>query len=90
MPKIQELIKKYPGEWLAIEVTKELEGVPLAGKLIYHSTDRDEVWEKTKARKRTPLGHQRRRCQTFNPKRASSKAKTRSARRPLNCSPKFF
>lgn len=52
MADIQEIIKKYPGEWVAIEVTKELDGEPMAGELVYHSTKRDEVWQKTRARKR--------------------------------------
>jgi hypothetical protein len=45
---IRELIEQYSGEWLAIEVIEEKDGRPYAGKLIYHSHDRDEVWQKTK------------------------------------------
>jgi len=52
MAKIHELIQKYPNEWLAIEVTQELQGIPLAGELVYHSRRRKEVWEKTKDYKR--------------------------------------
>ncbi|MBI3460646.1 hypothetical protein HY009_06940 [Candidatus Acetothermia bacterium] len=52
MAKIEELLKKYPGEWLAIEVTDEVEGVPVAGELICHSSHRAEVWRKTQAKKR--------------------------------------
>lgn len=52
MPAIEELIRKHKGEWLAIEVTEELEGVPVAGELVYHSPRRKEVWEKTRDRQR--------------------------------------
>jgi len=45
MPKIESLKKKYPGEWLAIEVTKLRLGEPLEGKLIYHKKDRKRLWE---------------------------------------------
>ena len=48
MPLIQDLIKQYSGEWLAIEVTDEEDGRPIAGELVYHSPDRDEVWQKTR------------------------------------------
>lgn len=52
MPAIQELLKEHPEEWLAIEVTEEQDGQPHAGKLIYHARDREEVWQKTKDRRR--------------------------------------
>ena len=55
MTTIEELIQTHPSEWLAIEVTEEREGQPYAGKLIYHSTDRDDVWAKTKEYKRLYL-----------------------------------
>lgn len=42
----------HQGEWLAIEVTEEADGQPSEGKLIYHSPVREEVWEKTRERKR--------------------------------------
>jgi hypothetical protein len=45
MLEITALKKKYPGEWLAIEVTEERDGEPLKGRLILHSKDRDELWE---------------------------------------------
>ncbi|MGM0511003.1 MAG: hypothetical protein ACQESD_07775 [Thermoplasmatota archaeon] len=38
--KIEELKKKYEGEWLAIEVTKEEDGEPKGGKLLLHKKDR--------------------------------------------------
>jgi len=37
MAKIEKLKKKYEGEWLAIEVTKEENGVSTEGKLILHT-----------------------------------------------------
>ncbi len=49
---IQELIDQYPGEWLAIDVKAELGGQPTAGELVWHARDRDEVWQKTKSRRR--------------------------------------
>jgi hypothetical protein len=52
MRSIQEFIEQYPGEWLAIDVAAEAEGQPKAGKLVYHAKDRDEVWRKTKSRRR--------------------------------------
>ena len=48
MPLIQDLLKQYPGEWVAIEVTQEEDGRPIAGRLVHHSPDRDEVWQKTR------------------------------------------
>ena len=52
MQTIQKLIDQYPDEWLAIDVKGEEEGRPKAGKLVYHTRDRDEVWQKTRRRKR--------------------------------------
>ncbi len=52
MPTIEELVRKHKGEWLAIEVTEELQGIPIAGELVYHSPRRKEVWQKTKDYKR--------------------------------------
>ena len=52
MRSIQELIEQYPDEWLAIDVRAEAGGRPKAGELVYHAKDRDEVWRKTKGRKR--------------------------------------
>lgn len=46
MLEIESLKKKYPGEWLAIEVTEERNGEPVRGRLILHSKDRDELWRK--------------------------------------------
>lgn len=52
MRAIQELIEKYPEEWLAIEVETEDAGQPRAGKLVYHAKDRDKVWKETRGRRR--------------------------------------
>lgn len=52
MHLIEELIRRYPGEWLAIEVKIEDGGQPKAGDLIYHAQNREEVWLKTKDRER--------------------------------------
>lgn len=52
MAQVQEFIQQYPEEWLAIEVTEEQKGRPKAGKLVYHARDREEVWQRTKDRKR--------------------------------------
>jgi len=52
MRTIQELIEQYPDEWLAIDVKDEEEGRPKTGRLVYHTKDRDEVWRKTKSRRR--------------------------------------
>jgi len=45
MAKIEKLKKKYEGEWLAIEVTKEENGVSIEGKLILHTPDREKLWK---------------------------------------------
>ena len=45
MAKIEKLKKKYKGEWLAIEVTKEEGGEAIEGKLILHSKIREEIWK---------------------------------------------
>ena len=52
MPKIADLKRKYEGEWLAIEVTKEANGEPTEGKMVYHSSDHDELWDKIALDKR--------------------------------------
>ncbi|HEU0011143.1 MAG TPA: hypothetical protein VFT34_15100 [Verrucomicrobiae bacterium] len=52
MRSIQELIEQNPDEWLAIDVKAEAGGRPKAGELVYHAKDRDEVWRKTKGKKR--------------------------------------
>ncbi len=51
MAKIAELKKKYKGEWLAIEVTKEEHGKAVEGKIIIHTTDREKVWKEVSLRK---------------------------------------
>ena len=52
MATIKELIDRHQGEWLAIEITEESEGVPVKGELVYHSPERWKVWEKTQAYRR--------------------------------------
>jgi hypothetical protein len=52
MQSIEQFIKEYPDEWLAIDVTTEKEGRPKTGRLIYHAKNRDEVWRKTKNQRR--------------------------------------
>ena len=52
MRTIEELIKQYPEEWLAIHVKVEAGGQPTAGELVYHAKDREEVWRKTRSRRR--------------------------------------
>ena len=49
---VQELIARYPGEWLAIDLEREAEGRPKSGRLICHARDRGVVWRKTKNRRR--------------------------------------
>ena len=46
MARIEELKKKYKGEWLAIEVSRVKNGEPIQGKLILHSKNREEIWKK--------------------------------------------
>jgi len=46
MASIEKLKKQYHGEWLAISVLAENENGPKEGDLIFHSSDRDEVWRK--------------------------------------------
>ena len=51
MAKIEKLKMKYKGEWLAIEVTKEIQGEATEGKLILHSKIREEIWKNVKLSK---------------------------------------
>ncbi|MCK4225186.1 MAG: hypothetical protein KAX39_08385 [candidate division Zixibacteria bacterium] len=46
MPEIKKLKEKYPGEWLAIEITEENESGPIKGNLLMHHPDHDHVWTK--------------------------------------------
>ncbi|MFQ5864235.1 MAG: hypothetical protein ACE5IW_03295 [bacterium] len=46
MAKIEQLKKKYEGQWLAIEVTKEKNGEATEGELILHTANREELWKK--------------------------------------------
>jgi len=46
--KIEELKNKYKDEWLAIEVTKEKEGLPIEGEIVDHNKDRKQLHEKTR------------------------------------------
>jgi len=52
MRSIQQLIEQYPNEWLPINVKAEEGGQPKAGELVCHVKDRDEVWRKTRNRRR--------------------------------------
>ena len=52
MLTIGELKEKHKGEQLAIEIRKEDITGLLEGEIVYHSRDRDEVWEKIKGDKR--------------------------------------
>ena len=45
MPKIEQLKKEYPGEWLAIEIEEEDNSGPISGNLILHHLDHDKIWE---------------------------------------------
>lgn len=46
---IEKLEKRYPEEWLLLEVTKEDSlGNPIAGRLIKHSKSKEKVIEKSK------------------------------------------
>ncbi len=49
---VQEIIERHPDEWLAIDVTAEEEGRPKAGRLVFHGKDREEVWHRTRSRRR--------------------------------------
>ena len=51
MAKIKDLKKKYKGEWLAIEVTREEGGEAVEGKLLLHTLDRKKMWKKVPQRK---------------------------------------
>lgn len=53
MAKIEELKRKYGGEWLAIEITKGACSGPREGSLIIHSPDHDKVWDKIAKDKRS-------------------------------------
>lgn len=56
MPEsVQRLKEKYEGEWLAIEVTKEINGEPLEGELVARSRDRDQIWDKAPVSKEKPI-----------------------------------
>ena len=44
--KIKELGKKHKDEWLAVEVTKEKEGIPVEGELLDHDKDRQELYDR--------------------------------------------
>ena len=49
MAKIAELKETYHGEWLAIVLPQEGDSTTAEeGELLFHSTNRDEVWKQTK------------------------------------------
>jgi hypothetical protein len=43
MANIEELKKKYKGEWLAVEIIGEENGQPVDAKLILHTTNKDKL-----------------------------------------------
>ncbi len=44
--KISDIMKKYKNEWILIKITKTNEkDEPVEGELIFHSKNRDEVYE---------------------------------------------
>lgn len=49
---VRELIARYPGEWLAIDLNAEEGGRPKAGRILCHAKDRNVVWRKTQRRRR--------------------------------------
>lgn len=46
MPTIEQLKAEYEGEWLAINVTASDYYGATEGELLYHTSDRDEIWRK--------------------------------------------
>ena len=46
MEKAQEILARFPGEWVAIEITEDDESGDAEGKLIFHSSCEAEVWDK--------------------------------------------
>ncbi len=59
MAKIDELRKRYKGQWLAIDVTKEKGGRAVEGRLVLHTTDREKLW------RRVPVSRKRRLYVTY-------------------------
>lgn len=52
MTKIEEIMGKYRGEWVLVEVLKEDEdGQPKEVRVIAHSRNRDDVYEAVKKTK---------------------------------------
>jgi hypothetical protein len=49
---VEDIVGQHPDEWLAIDVTAEAAGRPKAGRLVFHAKDADEVWRRTRSRKR--------------------------------------
>ena len=52
MATIQQLTEAHKGEWLAIAVLRDSPSGPQDGELLYHSTDRDDVWKRIKGDRR--------------------------------------
>ena len=46
MEKAQDILARFPGEWVAIEIAKDDEPGDPEGKLIIHSSFESEVWDK--------------------------------------------
>lgn len=46
---IKEIEKRFDGEWVAVLVTKvDRFNVPLAGIVLAHTPDHDEIWDKAR------------------------------------------
>jgi len=43
--RITELVRKHPGEWLAVRVTKEENFEPVEGELLFHTPQREELYK---------------------------------------------
>ena len=48
---LEQAKKKYPGEWLAFQVQKELQDGGLKGRIIEHQKDRKTLYRKLEQKK---------------------------------------
>ena len=55
MEIIEQMKKRYQGEWLAIEITKYEEFEPVEGNLLHHSKERAGLWRKVKLDRERPV-----------------------------------
>ena len=46
MEKVDDILAKFPGEWVAIEIVKDDDFGGEEGNLIIHSCRESEVWDK--------------------------------------------